>query len=212
MTVIPDSARAGRERQQLINAASTPMRGAQNGQLTANQLRTLAGLHESDSRNATSLAQEQMQQDGATGRAAMTEAGQAARFAASNQLDQQRLQGEQETRGFQTRAAQRMEKLYEQYEKAKPQDRAGIAEQIRALTGKEQANRFTVVPGGQEYDSQAMQMVNRPARVLNNQTGQFLDTANAPSQASAQQFEKGKVYTDANGTQARWDGNQFVPL
>lgn len=43
------------------------------------------------------------------------------------------------------------------------------------LNGKEQPNRFTVVPGGQEYDTTANALVNRPARVLNNQSGDFVD-------------------------------------
>ncbi|WP_250159190.1 hypothetical protein, partial [Pseudomonas aeruginosa] len=65
-----------------------------------------------------------MQQQGAILRAALQEMGQGARFLAANELDRQRLAGEQEARGFQTRAAQRIEKLYEQYDKAAPEDRA----------------------------------------------------------------------------------------
>lgn len=91
-------------------------------------------------------------------------------------LDQQRLASEIEGRGFQTRAAQRQEALYQKYEAAKtPEERAAIAQQIRDLAGQEAVNRYTVVPGGQEIDPTSNQLVTRPARVLNNQTGQFVD-------------------------------------
>ncbi|MCM2317791.1 MAG: hypothetical protein NDI93_00495 [Pseudomonas sp.] len=67
--------------------------------------------------------------------------------------------------------------LYARYEQAAPEERAVLAEQIRTLTGKEAPNRFTVVSGGQEYDTAAGALINRPSRVLNNQTGQFVDGA-----------------------------------
>ncbi|HCF6616358.1 TPA: hypothetical protein NII48_003138 [Pseudomonas aeruginosa] len=196
VTVVPDSSRADSVRQAALNAASTPYRGSPNGQLTARQIDNLFGLQQSDDRNATSLAstranndtalaREQVQQQGANQRAALQEMGQGARFLASNELDRQRLAGEQEARGFQTRAAQRIEKLYEQYDKAAPEDRAAIAEQIRVLAGKDAPNRFTVVPGGQEYDPQSMQLLTRPARVLNNQTGQFIDQQTQSAQPVA---------------------------
>ena len=42
VTVVRDSSRDGEAGRAAIAAASTPYRGSQNGQLTANQLRTLA--------------------------------------------------------------------------------------------------------------------------------------------------------------------------
>ncbi len=192
VTVVPDSSRADSVRQAALNAASTPYRGSPNGQLTARQIDNLFRLQQSDDRNATSLAstrasndtalaREQVQQQGANQRAALQEMGQGARFRASNELDRQRLAGEQEARGFQTRAAQRIEKLYEQYDKAAPEDRGALAEQIRVLSGKDAPNRFTVVPGGQEIDPQTSTVVTRPSRVINNQTGQFIDQDQAVS-------------------------------
>lgn len=47
----------------------------------------------------------------------------------------------------------------------------------RQVRDPQAGNRFTVVPGGQEWDGQAGAMRNVPARVLNNQTGQFVDQA-----------------------------------
>lgn len=91
-------------------------------------------------------------------------------------IDQQRAETEANVRGFEARALERAEKLYQQLENAKtPEERAAIAEQLRALSGKEAPNRFTVVPGGQEFDPAANMVLNRPAMVLNNQTGQPVD-------------------------------------
>ena len=196
VTVIGDSSQQDRARQRLISAASTAYRGAQNGQLTANQLRTMSDLIQSDDRNATSMAtnsennavrmaEAAMREQGQNARTQLQEQGQNSRFEASNDLDQRRIAGEEEARGFSTRAAQRAERLYEQYDKAKPEDRAAIAQQIRELNGKEAPNRFTVVPGGQEIDPVTQQLVTRPAMVFNNQTGQFVNKQGQQQQSSA---------------------------
>ncbi|ULJ66678.1 hypothetical protein [Wielerella bovis] len=50
-----------RERKRLMTAALTPHKGAQNGQLTANQLNMARGLHESVARNALDLQKSQEQ-------------------------------------------------------------------------------------------------------------------------------------------------------
>ena len=192
--IIGDSSQQDRARQRMISAASTPYRGAQNGQLTASQLRTLNDLIQSDDRNATTLAtnsennaarmaETAMREQGQNARTQFQEQGQNSRFAASNALDQRRISGEEEARGFQTRAAQRVERLYEQYDQAKPEDRAAIAQQIRELSGGQQQNRFTVVPGGQEIDPVTQQLVTRPAMVLNNQTGEFVQQGATGPQA-----------------------------
>ena len=92
------------------------------------------------------------------------------------EIDRQRAEGEAQTRGFEVRGMERVERLYQQLEKAEtPEERAAIAEQLRALSGKEAPNRFTVVPGGQEIDPTTSMVVTRPARVFNNQSGQFVD-------------------------------------
>lgn len=191
LTVIGDDTHADRVRRSAFGAASTPYRGSPNGQLTANQVRVLAGMDEANGRNAlqrdttaannaASLEREAIQQAGASGRTAVQEAGANVRAGATNDVQRGELALRQEAQGFQTRGAQRVEKLYEQYEKAKPEERAAIAEQIRTMTGKEHPSRFTVVPGGQEIDPTTQQSVTRPARVFNNQTGQFVEQGQAP--------------------------------
>lgn len=102
-----------------------------------------------------------------------------ARNTANDQLNQQ-------LQSFQINAAQRAEQLQAAYQQSTdPQEKAALAEQIRVMTGKEQPNRFTVVPGGQEYDAAAGALVNRPSRVLNNQSGEFVDGPGATDQPTA---------------------------
>ena len=137
-----------------FRAASTPYRGAQNGQLTASQISNMRGIVNDQRTDSTSranneanntalLQREAIGQQGANARTAFTEQGQNSRFDQSNQLDRQRLAGDQEVQGFTTRAAARTEKLYEKYETAKPEERAAIAQQIRDLAGKDGSNNLS---------------------------------------------------------------------
>jgi hypothetical protein len=174
VTVVRDSSRDGEAGRAAIAAASTPYRGSPGGQLTANQLRTLAGLQESSDRNATDLARERIQQEGADGRVAITEAGANQRFAQSNALDQQRTAAELESKGFAARSAQRLEKLYEQYDKAAPEDRAAIAEQLRVLTGKDKPDQYGTVSLGTEVDPITGMVTNRGDAVFNRANGQII--------------------------------------
>lgn len=177
--VIGNSDQSRRERDALIRAASTPHRGAQNGQLTANQLRTLAGLQEGDQRAATEAANQQA----ATERAAMQEAGANSRALSRDEIDRRRADTESVLKGFEARGLERAEKLYAAYENAKtPEERSAAAEQIRVMSGKEAPNRYTVVPGGQEVTEQGM-LRTVPSRVLNNQTGQLVDLNGQGAQA-----------------------------
>lgn len=140
-------------------------------------------------------------------------------------LRQQEMQGRQgianeelglkrEAQGFQTRAQARQEALQSRYEAAKtPEERSAIAQQIRDLGGKEFPNRFTVVPGGQEWDANAGAMRNVPGRVINNQTGLDVErpTQGAGQQPQAMPADKaqrkaGMVYVLADGRRVKWDG------
>ena len=98
-------------------------------------------------------------------------------------IDRRRAEGEAQARGFEVRGMQRLERLYQQLEAAEtPEARAAIAEQIRAMSGKDTPNRYTVVPGGQEVTEQGM-LRTVPSRVLNNQTGQLVDLSGQGTQA-----------------------------
>lgn len=109
------------------------------------------------------------------------EQGRASLDASRLAIDQQRQAMDNQIRGFDVRAGERQEALYKRYAAADTQEKkAAIAQEIRDLSGKaEPANRFTVVSGGQEWDATAGAMRNVPGRVLNNQTGQFVDQAGA---------------------------------
>lgn len=101
-------------------------------------------------------------------------------------IDRQRAEGEAQARGFEVRGMERAEKLYSAYESAKtPEERAAAAEQLRVMSGKDAPNRFTVVPGGQEFDQAANMVLNRPAMVLNNQTGQPVNLGGAQASRAA---------------------------
>jgi len=101
-------------------------------------------------------------------------------------IERGRADTEATTKGFEARGLERMEKLYAAYENAKtPEERAAAAEQIRVMNGREAPNRFTVVPGGQEYDAAAGMVLNRPAMVLNNQTGQPVNLGGAQASRAA---------------------------
>jgi hypothetical protein len=136
---------------------------------------------------------------------------QAAGQAATNQNAAARLGIDRTSAGLQNQqttqqigASKQMQDLQTRLLTAKPEERAAIEDNLRALQGKYEkpvADRFTVVPGGTD------EMGNKQAsRVLNNQTGQFVD---APQAKPA--FEAGKIYTDAKGNRATWNGTAFVP-
>ena len=116
----------------------------------------------------------------------MQEAGANSRALSRDEIDRRRADTESVLKGFEARGLERVEKLYAAYENAKtPEERAAAAEQLRALSGKEAPNRFTVVPGGQEIDPTTNMAVTRPARVFNNQSGQFVDQQGAPGASAA---------------------------
>ena len=153
-----------------------------------------------------------MRESGDTGRTAMRETGETGRANARNAIDQGRLGLEQQVRGVDIRAGERQEKLHQKYEAAKtPEEKGAIAQQIRDLSGKsEPTNRFTVVPGGQEWDATAGTMRNVPGRVLNNQSGQFVEQGGATQAAPAGMPKIGDVrdghrYKGGNpNDQANW--------
>ncbi|AMO36603.1 hypothetical protein [Thauera humireducens] len=127
-------------------------------------------------RAAAELAMREREGAASRGLAAQAEANRTAIERSRLGIDQQRADTEANVRGFEARSLERVEKLYTAYENAKtPEERAAVAEQIRAMNGKDAPNRYTVVPGGQEIDPTTNMAFTRPARVFNNQTGQFVD-------------------------------------
>lgn len=159
------------------------------------------------------LMREQMNQDGATQRAVMQEAGADRRDSRRAGLESRKLGMEETAQGFQTRQAQRIEGLYQQYDAAKTdQERAAIAKQIRTYQGKDDnKNRYMAVGGGQEWSQQAGAMVNQPQRIFDTQTQQWLGGQQmqaAPMPKSQADLKVGQLYQTARGP-ATWDGKQF---
>lgn len=60
-----------------------------------------------------------------------------------------------------------------------PEARAEAAKTLAALSGKQQQNRYTVIPGGQEFDRDAGAVLTRQAMVLDNSTGRLVNLSGA---------------------------------
>lgn len=168
------------------------------------------GLDAEAMRQNGGLQREGMQQEGATTRTGMQEAGANTREAGRVNLAGQELGMKREAQGFQTRAAAQVENLRSVLldPKATPEQKRQAQQNMQALTGKTEDNRFTVVPGGQEWDATAGAMRNVPARVLNNQSGQFVDQ---PGQGATLPPGMVKQVGTANGKPVYEDakGNRF---
>lgn len=159
------------------------------------------------------LMREQMNQDGATQRAVMQEAGADRRDSRRAGLESRKLGMEETAQGFQTRQAQRIEGLYQQYDAAKTdQERAAIAAQIRTYQGKEAPAEWGVhvTPTIKNADGSTSEgSVYR----YNKRTGQVEAVAGqqmqaAPMPKSQADLKVGQLYQTARGP-ATWDGKQF---
>lgn len=223
------------ERQSVIRAASAPIAGARG--LTANQVRTLSDLQQgednrvnqrytTDANNAAALQREAMGQAGQNYRTELGEQGTNSRFNANLGFDAQKFQATNDLanrefnlnateKGFGIRNSARLEKLYEQYDKAETdEDRKSIQEKISRYTGGKAdtgKDRYMTVGGGQVYDKEGG-LINQPQQLFDTQTQQFIDTAtssstNLPNGMTRQVgTSNGKpVYEDAQGN--RFIGN-----
>lgn len=134
-----------------------------------------------------------------------------ARFGMSNKIAQQKADAEQAKLGFDTKAASQIQALQQQIvSETDPKKLAVLQEKLQTITGKyqrpEPANRFTVVPSGQAVDPKTGQTYTVPPRVLDNQTGRFVDQ---PSGSGSEQSpykdgqelvgKDGKTYIVTNG-------------
>ena len=219
---------AGRERRELVSSFMTPLKGAQNGQLTAAQRNGMVSLLNQESqaqqaseRNDTALQQSQIQasnqrdlaamrESGDNGRALMREFGESGRAASRNALDSRRVDLEEKVRGTEVRAAERQEKLYQKYEKAEtPEARAAIAQQMRDLQGKPQESpwKVHVTPAVKNLDGSTSEgSVIRQ----NTQTGEVERVDLGARPGGGQALAVGSTST-VNGKTAVWDGNKWVP-
>ncbi len=224
----PRIAQQERERSALASALSSPLRGAQNGQLTASQRQGMAGLLDSERRDASSNRQADqtaatqrsiaaMREAGDNGRAFLREDGENTRSTARNQIDARRVSLDEQVRDFDIRAGQRRESAYDNYSKAKTdEDRQAIAKQFPDLFGqaKDAAHRMEVVRG--KTDPMTGQSSGDYVVVQDPKTGEVrqiqMGAAPAPQALPPKdQLKAGQTYSTPRG-QARWDGNQFIPV
>lgn len=142
VTVVSDGAQGERERRQLWNAASTAHKGAQNGQLTAAQMNTMRGLKNDERTDATSQRNTDANNAASLAREGMSQAGANQRQSVSTALDERKFSADQNAQGYSLRAADRAEKAYERYEKAKtPEEKSAALENLSALRGDREANQ-----------------------------------------------------------------------
>lgn len=146
-------------------------------------------LAQENARQAGALEREGIQQAGATTRANIQERGANSREAGRNTLATEELGLKREAAGFQTRAAGRLEKLYERYDAAKTQDeRKAIAQQIRELhSGSVQQDVWAHSPGGQVVDPKTQMLVTQPGVIYNRATGETRSDAGRIAPAAATQ-------------------------
>lgn len=149
------------------------------------------------------LAREQLQQDGALQRTLIGQSTDAARLG----LEERRLSGEETTRGFQTRQAQRIEQAQQAYLSAKtPAEKAAALKQMNALNGKSEdvdlRKRYMESGGGQEWDENARVMRNLPKHIIDLQTGKPVGGGGSTPANTPQTFEVGKMYEDGQGGKA----------
>lgn len=129
-------------------------------------------------------------------------------------IDRQRAEGEAQTRGFEVRGMQRMERLYQQFEAAEtPEARAAIAEQIRALRGIDRENTAQVIYNEELINPAQPMAGTRRVPMLLNRDGTATAvtpraTQNAPDGMRYVGTSNGKpVYEDQNGRRFVQGGN-----
>lgn len=149
------------------------------------------------------LAREQLQQDGALQRTLIGQSTDAARLG----LEERRLSGEETTRGFQTRQAQRIEQAQQAYLSAKtPAEKAAALKQLNALNGKSEdvdlRKRYMESGGGQVWDENARMMRNLPKDIIDLQTGKPVGGGSGEAKQPATQFVPGQTYRNAEGRKA----------
>lgn len=166
-------------------------------------------------RENAGMQREGMQQTGETARTGMREQGANTRDAGRTALARDEFGLKKEAAGFQTRAAKRLEDLQASYQSAKtPEERAGIAQQLRELQGKNAPAEWgvQVTPSIKNADGSTTEgSVYR----YNKATGQTerVDGGRETAQAlpPKDQLKAGQTYSTPRGP-ARWDGSQFIPV
>lgn len=188
--------------------ADATARGAQPN-LDAEAMRQTGGLQRETLQQQGGIQREQIQQSGANTRSARGLAVDRERLG----IDRSRVSSENTARDVTTQGAQQLQQLRNVLldPNATPAQRKQAESSLRAIGGKaDTANRYTVVPGGQEISPQGL-AYTRPAQVLDNQTGQFIQQgAGAPQTGPAQPTSKAEYDALPKGTQYIKDGKVLI--
>ncbi|WP_159271978.1 hypothetical protein [Variovorax boronicumulans] len=141
-------------------------------------------------RNATDLSVAGQRDAGETARLGVREAGDDRRSAVTNArlglrdaIERDELGLKKTAADFDNRGRARLEAAQLELQKATTPEAIRTATQkVLALSGKEpNANRYTVIPGGQTIDPGTGQAVREASQVLDNQTGQIVQSGGASS-------------------------------
>lgn len=170
------------------------------------------GLEAETLRQNAGLAREGIQQEGGLQREAMQQAGETGRTGMRVGIEQQRLQGEAEARGFKTRAQRQEERLRDTLldPNATPQQKQQAQQSMRAIRGDADPSpwKVTVTPAVKNADGSTSQ-----GSIIrhNSVTGevQQVDGGGQRAQPPAKEsLVVGQVYTTPSG-QLRWNGKAF---
>ena len=177
------------------------------------------GLDAETMRQNAGLMREDMQQSGGVQREAMQQAGETGRTGMRLGIEQQRLQGEAEARGFKTRAQRQEEQLRNTLldPNATPQQKLQAQQSLATLQGKDKAPRWktSVVQGGMDA---AGNKLPGYGLLTDEATGEYrviapgqgaVDPKTAPLSDPASR-PIGTTST-VNGKTAVWDGGKWVP-
>lgn len=185
--------------------------------------------------NTSAIAQTMMREQGSNDRAVLGENGQNSRYSMGLEQDAAKFNADyglksreanlNETKeGFGIRNSQRVEKLYEMYDKAETDEqRASIQERINRFTGakgESGKDRYMTVGGGQEYNKEEGVMINRPQQIFDTKTGklQNMDGSMASNNTvndadfDKRKLENGAVYQSPDGKYFRWDAKTQKPI
>ncbi|WP_313281602.1 hypothetical protein [Delftia tsuruhatensis] len=184
------------QRYRAMLGTDAALRQAQPG-MEAETMRQNAGLMREDMQQAGGLQREAMQQAGETGRTGMRVG-----------IEQQRLQGEAEARGFKTRAQRQEEQLRNTLldPNATPQQKQQAQQSMRAIRGDADPSpwKVTVTPAVKNADGSTSQ----GSIIRHNAVTGEVQQVDAAKSASGG-FEKGAVYVDASGNRAKWNGSAW---
>ena len=170
--------------------------------------------YQSDKTLAGTLGAEQMRQDGESQRSARRLA-----------VDQQRLgieagkaAQESTARGFDIRAAQRQEALYQKYEAAKtPEEKSAIAQQIRDLAGKQAESpwKIQVTPATKNADGStsdgSIYRYNTQTGAVERVDGGGGKPSGMPAPKDVASRVIGQTYISPNGKPVIWNGEGWIP-